>query len=85
MGKLAGCRFHRLDKRRDLLITIAPLHPASPFSTALRLVRRQDFPDAAVLPDRAPRAITFRNAVSIYLFAIFAIVTAIGAAIYTYS
>ncbi|MBL7487496.1 hypothetical protein I6A60_06135 [Frankia sp. AgB1.9] len=85
IGKLAGCRYHRLNKRRDLLITIAPRHPASPFSTAMRLVRQHDLPDAGALPALAPRAVTFRNAMSIYLFAIFAIVAAVGAVLYTYS
>jgi hypothetical protein len=85
IGKLAGCRYHRLNKRRDLLTTIAPRHPASPFSTAIRLVRQRDLPDAVALPALAPRTVTFRNAVSIYLFTIFAIITAIGAVIYTHS
>jgi len=84
-GKLAGCRFHRHDKRRDLLATVAPAHPASPFSAAIRLVRRRDLPDPVTLPALAPRVVTFRNAVSIYLLTICVTITVVGAVIYTYS
>jgi hypothetical protein len=85
IGKLAGCRFHRLEKRRDLLLALAPRHPTSPFSAAIRLVRQRDLSDAVTLPGFAPRAVTFRNALSIYLFVIFAIITAAGMMIQIYS